>query len=725
MRKTDGILKLLGLCLLAGVLLAGLLFPVVGGLGVASNQASATVDNMSAELANEPPPLVTTITDNKGKAIATLYRQYRVPTPGNKISDAMKFALMSIEDRRFLEHHGVDWKGTIRAAISNQTGGDTQGASTLTQQYVKNYLINVVYFDDDNPAHKRGRQKAQEQSIARKLKEARIAIQLETKMTKDQILTGYLNVVEFSRRIFGVGAAARAYFDVEAKDLNVAQSALLAGMVNNPAVLDPWNHPERATKRRNLVIDMMVKNRKLDADDAEKIKKRPLGVLPDGPNKPAANCVGAGPEHGFFCQYVEDYLNRMGLDDDKLYNGGYTVRTTLDREANHHAKNSAEKQVNKNEPNVANTLSLVKPGKKRHEVIALAANRDYGPDKSKGQTEWALPSEVANLGGGGSTFKIFTAAAALEKKVVGIYDRIPAPNYHVSQVFFGGGEQCPVLPNGAVRYCVGNYPGAKYGGTLTLQDALAKSPNTAFVILEERTGMGPVLKMAEKLGMRRSLAANGQGAPPDPKADRPELKLSQLKSYGPNGEWAGSGSFTLGPAALSGLELANVAATIMSDGVWCPPTPIAKVTDRNGDPVKIDEDPCEQVVPKGLADTLAVGMGVDHTRGTARGAASSVGWDRPMIGKTGTAQGAKASTFVGATPQLAGAAMVFRPDSPEGGLCFLGQGIVQACPEGNMQGARTPAFTWFGAMKAIMEGQPKLPLPKADSSYERVGKGGN
>lgn len=707
------------------MLLAGVLFPVVGGLGVASNQASATVDNTSAELANEPPPLVTTITDNEGKPIATLYRQYRIPTPGNKISDAMKYALISIEDRRFEEHQGVDWKGTIRAAISNQTGGDTQGASTLTQQYVKNYLINVIYWNDKDPEHRRGRQKAQEQSIARKLKEARIAIQLETKMSKDEILTGYLNVVEFSRRIFGVGAAARAYFGVEAKDLNVAQSALLAGMVNNPAVLDPWNFPERATKRRNLVIDSMVRNRKLDPTDAEKIKKQPLGVLKDGPKKPAANCVGAGPEHGFFCQYVEDYLNRAGLSDNELYNGGYTIKTTLDREANHQAKNSAEKQVSKDEPNVANTLSLVKPGKKRHEVVALAANRDYGPDRSKGQTEWALPSEVANLGGGGSTFKIFTAAAALEKRVMGIHDTLPAPGYYVSKKFLGGGDQCPMSPYGATRYyCVGNYPGATYGGNITLQDALAKSPNTSFVILEERTGMGPIVKMASKLGLRRSMAANGQGLAPDPKASINELKLSQTKLYGPNGDWAGSGSFTLGPAALSGLELANVAATIMSDGVWCPPSPIAEVLDRNGKPIPVKDEPCEQVVSKEVANALAAGMGVDHTRGTARGAASKVGWDRPMIGKTGTAQGAKASTFVGATPQLAGAAMVFRPDYPEGGLCFGGEGAVSACGDGNMQGARTPAFTWFGAMKAIMEGKPKLPLPKAPKEYERI-RGGN
>ncbi|GAA5129348.1 transglycosylase domain-containing protein [Haloechinothrix salitolerans] len=696
-----------------------MMFPFVGGLGVMSNKASATVDNTSTELANVPPPLVTTVTDAKGKPIATLYQQYRIPTASDQISDAMKWALISIEDKRFYEHDGVDWKGTVRAAISNTQGGDTQGASTLTQQYVKNYLINVVYWNDDNPKHLIGRQKAQEQTIARKLKEARIAVQLETKMSKEEILTGYLNIVEFSRRIFGVGAAARAYFGVSAKELDAAQGALLAGMVNNPTALDPWNHPEDAKKRRNLVLDKMVENRKLSEADAEELKNQPLGVLPGGPRKPPANCVGAGPDHGFFCQYVEDYLLRAGMDKDDLYTGGYTIRTTLNRKANKVAKDSAEFQVSKTEPNVANTLSLVKPGKKRHKVVALAANKDYGPDKSKGQTVYALPSDVINLGGAGSTFKIFTAAAAMQERVVGIYDKISAPNFHISPVFSASDQDaCPGNP----QYCVQNYPGATFGGQITLQDALAKSPNTAFVILEEKTGMGPVVNMAKKLGMRRSLAANGQGDTPDPQAEDADLRVSQAKIFKPSEYSPGGGSFTLGPVAVSGLELANVAATIMSGGVWCPPTPIAKVTDRNGNTVKIQEEPCERVIPKPLADTLAVGLSKDHTGGTATGAAAKVGWDRPMIGKTGTAQNAQASTFVGATPQLAGAAMVFRPDSPIGSLCYAGPGNVRACElgTGNMQGARTPADTWFGAMKKIHANLPKKDLPKPDPKYARM-----
>jgi membrane peptidoglycan carboxypeptidase len=716
MRKRGSLLKIFGLCLLAGVLVAGTLLPIVAAAGVVSNQASATVEGLSAELADEPPPLVTTITDRNGSPVATLYDQYRIPTAPDEISDAMKWALVSVEDRRFYEHHGVDWKGTIRALINNSSGGDTQGASTLTQQYVKNYLINVTYRND-----KEGQQRAQATSIGRKLEEARIAVQLETKMSKEEILGGYLNIVEFSREIYGVGAAARAYFNTTPDKLTVAQGALLAGMVQNPPTYDPWKHPKRATERRNLVLDEMVENRKLSSGDAKRIKAEPLGVVPNGPNKPAANCVGAGPENGFFCRYVEDYLIASGMSKDELYSGGYTIRTTLDPVANHAAKESAEQQVNKTEENVANTLSLVKPGKDRHEVVALAANRDYGPDAAAGQTEFALPSAISNVTGSGSSYKIFTAAAAMERGVAGIYDTVESPSEYVSDVFVGGGKQCPSAGRGTRAYCVTN---ASEGGSgnMSLQTALQTSPNTAFVILEEKAGMGPVLDMASRLGMRNTMASNvATGDAPDPNGKTAEARTSQSQFFGPSENSPGKGSFTLGVSPTSGLELANVAATILSGGVWCPPTPIGEVTDRDGKPYQVKEEPCEQAVPEGLANTLAVGMSKDdEAGGTAHAAAQAAGWTRPMIGKTGTTQHNGSSAFVGGTPQLAGAAMVFRPDKPFGGIIDGGPGNVRANDDdyGNMFGGKTPARTWFGAMSKILEGQEELPLPPADPKYE-------
>ncbi|HET6704113.1 transglycosylase domain-containing protein [Amycolatopsis sp.] len=721
MRKADGLFKLIGLCLLAGVLVAGMLFPVVGAAGVMSNQASETVEKTSSDLADIPPPLVTTVTDNTGKPIATLYDQYRLPITENQINEATKWALVSVEDKRFYEHHGVDWQGTLRAAVSNSTGADTQGASTLTQQYVKNYLINVVYRGDTI-----GQKKAQEQSIARKLKEARIAIQLETKLTKQQILAGYLNIVEFSRQIYGIGAAAHAYFDTTPEKLTVPQAALLAGLVNNPINNDPWKHADKATARRNLVLDRMVDNKKLAKADADRFKAEPLGVVPDSPKKPPANCIGAGPEAGFFCQYVEDYLLKAGgMTKDQLYTGGYTIKSTLDERANHEAKVSAEAQVKKTQPYVANTLSLVKPGKDRHEVVALASNRDYGQNQDAGQTTYALPTGVYNTGGAGSTYKIFTSAAVLDKGIAGIYSPVDLPETYTSRVFTTEKGGCSTTPTGKPRtywYCVGNAADySKTAANATLQTALATSPNTTFVELEDRLGStGPAIDMAKRLGMRDTMASNAGGGTVDPKADRDEKRLSQAEFYGPRGNSPGFGAFTLGFSPLSGLELGNVAATILSGGVWCPPTPIGSVTDRNGKPVPVKEAPCEQAVPEGLANSLAVGMSKDdQPGGTSYAAANGVGWDRPMIGKTGTTQGNVSATFVGGTPQLAGAAMTFKFGGGQGGICDAGPGNVRVCPGGgNIFGGKAPARTWFGAMKNILDAsQPVMQLPAPDPKY--------
>ncbi|MEU0536929.1 transglycosylase domain-containing protein [Amycolatopsis tolypomycina] len=722
MRKADGLFKLIGLCLLAGVLVAGMLFPVVGAAGVMSNQASETVEKTSSDLADIPPPLVTTVTDNSGKPIATLYSQYRLPINPDQINEAMKWALVSVEDKRFYEHHGVDWQGTLRAAVSNSTGADTQGASTLTQQYVKNYLINVVYRGDTI-----GQKKAQEQSIARKLKEARIAIQLETKLSKQQILAGYLNIVEFSRQIYGIGAAAHAYFDTTPEKLTVPQAALLAGLVNNPINNDPWNHPDKATARRNLVLDRMVDNKKLAKADADRFKGEPLGVVPDSPKKPPANCIGAGPEAGFFCQYVEDYLLKAGgMTRDQLYSGGYTIKSTLDERANHEAKVSAEAQVKKTQPYIANTLSLVKPGKDRHEVVALAANRDYGQNQDAGQTTYTLPAGVYNTGGAGSTFKVFTTAAAMDKGIVGIYSPIDIPDTYVSRVYTGGGNSCPQTgpPLRSRWYCVGNAGDySRLASGATIQTALATSPNTAFVELEDRIGStGPAIDMAHRLGLRDTMASSAAGRTPDPKAEKAELRDPQSKFYGPQGNSPGLGSFTLGVSPVSGLEMANVAATILSGGVWCPPTPIAGVTDRNGKPVAVKEAPCEQAVPEGLANTLAIGMSKDDQPGggTSFQAANAAGWTRPLIGKTGTTQANVSAAFVGGTPQIAGAAMTFKFGGGQGGICDAGPGRVSLCPggrDGNIFGGHAPARTWFGAVSRILEGQPEAPLPQPDPRY--------
>ena len=214
---------------------------------------------------------------------------------------------------------------------------------------------------------------------------------------------------------------------------------------------------------------------------------------------------------------------------------------------------------------------LFRSGREKHQVVALAANRDYGLNKDAGQTVYGLPSAIANKFGAGSIYKIFTAAAYLEKGG-GIYNTIQTPNRHVSDVFSGGADNCPKAPPpprgpGNRWYCLEN-ASQNYPSSMSLQDALAQSPNTGFVILEEQVGMDPVVDMAIRLGLRDTLASNTSGLPPDPKA-KGEAAMSQAQFFKSKPGSPGNASFTLSPAPLSTLELANVAATLMSGGVWC------------------------------------------------------------------------------------------------------------------------------------------------------------
>ncbi|WP_414638867.1 penicillin-binding protein [Actinophytocola sp.] len=716
---------MVGLCLLAGVLVAGMLFPVFGAMGVASNQTSNTINSISADLVTTDPPLITTIADSAGNPIARLYDQYRLPVTSDQISPTMKAALISIEDRRFYEHHGVDWKGTIRALISNSSSEDTQGASTLTQQYVKNYLINVVYRDqvgvEEDPDKAVGRERSQEQSVTRKLREAQLSIQLEQKMSKEEILAGYLNVVEFNYRVFGIGAAAQWYFQTTPDKLTVTQSATLAGMVNNPVKYDPWKRPEETLKRRNRVIDTMVETNRLSKEDAAAAKKEPLGVVPE-PSRPAANCVGAGPEAGFYCQYVEDYLMNIGMFSmDQLYSGGYTIKTTFDARATSIAKRAVEHQVSKSTDGIANAMAIVQPGKQRHEVKALVANRDYGLDGPAGQTTIGYPYDVMNKFGAGSTYKIFTAAAFLEKGG-GIMNQIDTPYQYASRMYKGGADRCPSAGRGERWYCLSNFS-ENYPGRMTLQDALATSPNTGFVILEERLGnMDPVVDMATRLGLRGTMGTNMSGRTPDPSSKDPQMNQTQSQFFRSKPGNPGNASFTLSPAPVSPLEMANVGATIMSGGVWCPPTPLLEVLDRNGKKLDISkyEEPCEQAVPEPLANTLAVGMSKDDTgSGTSAGAARLFNWNRPMIGKTGTTQAYKSAAFIGATPQLAASVMVFNDGPKPRPICDsqASGAPLRLCGTGSVFGGRAPARTWFEAMGEILGAEPALPLPAPDPRY--------
>ncbi|HEY0450833.1 transglycosylase domain-containing protein [Actinophytocola sp.] len=688
MRK---LVRLGGACMLAGVLLAALVSPfVLGGGAVAAQVAASAAQITPASVAGDVP-MVTTLTDRNGTPIATVFDQYRLPVTADQIAPVMKAAAVSIEDRRFYSEHGVDPTAVLRALINDVSGGATEGGSTITQQFVKNYLINVV--NRNNPTAQAG---DRANTLTRKIREARSAIQLDQQMSKADILAGYLNVVEFTGRIYGVAAAAHAYFGTSADKLTLPQAALLAGMLNNPTIYDPYAHPQAALTRRNIVLGAMVTTHAIDGPTADAARKAPLGVLPNGPAVPSSTCAGAAPNAGFLCQYALSYLRSAGLSADRLGSGGLTIRTTMDPAASAAAKSAVEANVPTTQDGVANTMAIVAPGTTSHQVLAMVANRNVGTDISRGQTTSNLVADVSDPFGAGSVFKIFTAGAALESGKAGLNTPLPNPS-----------TGCFNLPG---RACYPVHNDGSYPDPITLADGLATSPNTAFVGLETQVGMRAVLDMANRLGLRTTLRTNDAGSAPDAKSQDPQRNQPQSTYF------QDKPSFTLGNSPVSPLELANVSATLMSGGTWCPPNPILSVVDRFGHPVDVASAPCEQAVPQGLADTLMAGLSQDTTSGTTAASASAAGWTRPGIGKTGTTQNSESVAFVGGTDGYAVSSLVFADGPNPRELCPGPPVHLGTCGNGAF-GGTVAAPPYFTAMSTILAGKPDQPVPPPDPKY--------
>ncbi|MHC1560663.1 transglycosylase domain-containing protein [Actinomycetospora sp. C-140] len=672
--------RVLAIAVIGGLLVAGLVYPLVGGAGQLAASAVGGVETTQPGVLTGDMPSVTTITDDAGAPLAYLYDQNRQSVASNQISLAMKAAIVAIEDRRFFVESGLDARGVLRALVNNSSGGSTQGASTLTEQYVKNY---DEYVAAQTPAEQL---RATAPNLGRKFREAEVAEQLDHSVSKDQILTWYLNVVSFGNQAFGVQAAARTYFDTTADKLTVPQAALLAGMVQSPAQYDPVRHPAAATGRRNVVITQMAEQGDITPEQAAQATAAPLGVDP-ALHGLTEGCIGAG-DAGFFCSYVLDYLARSGISTDELRRGGYTVHTTMNRAAMDQAKAAVDGEVPPTQPHVADVLSIVSPGADAHHVTAMAANRGYGLDASQLQTTYDLPGTPENLGAG-SVYKIFTSSAYLAQGG-GISNIIPVP---------ANGYASPLTP-GFVVSNDGDYP-----PELSLQDALAQSPNTAFVKLEETTGIAPVVDMAVRLGMRSLAESPGPGQP----------------SIADTVKAQNQASFTLGVAPTSSLELANVGATLASHGVWCPPSPVTSVTDAAGAPVPMNEAACEQAVPGPLADTEMTGLSKDdQPGGTSAAAATAAGWNRPTAAKTGTTQTSESGAFVAATPSISAAAITFDDSSSPRPICTGSPPTT--CGTGNLFGGTTPAQTWYRALTPILGASPVQPLPAPDQRFVTGGR---
>lgn len=659
--------RLIRVAVTGGVALALVVLPIVLLTGATLQENSRAFLGMPTKFTEPTAGQTSYVYAADGVTLLTMfYEEHRRYLKLSQIPPTLYRAVVAAEDTRFYNHNGVDIKGLARAFVANQhAGGVEQGASTLTMQYVRMALRDGARTPSEVVA-------ATEQTANRKMREARIAIELEKRMSKDDILERYLNVAYFGHQAFGVFAAAQIYFSKEPKDLTLAEAAMVAGLVKAPTDYNPAaNDKAAATQRRNWVLDQMAEQRYITARQAADAKSQPLTLNVYDPPNDCTEISHTLNSWGFFCDYFKNWWMRQPMFGagphermDQLRRGGHRIVTTIDPKVQATAVNEVFAKQPAASP-FAHGIVAVQPG--TGQVKAMAVNRTFSVDRDSngrntdpakaGVTPGNYPNTVnALLGGGdlpgyqaGSTFKFFTMLAALEAGMP-LSTSFDAPKQLVSMYPGKPGEPSTCADN---KWCPAN-ASDEMTGVQTMWSGFGKSVNTYFVQLEQAVGAHNAVRMAQRLGLQW----------------RSETDRAQASSPQRAATW---GSFTLGTADTTPLEMANAIATVAADGRYCEPTPVISVERADGSPIQELEEPrCHQAIPVGVARAatdaarcvtgLGAAGGDCGTWSTAQWMAAAVG--RPVAGKSGTTDDTRSAWFVGYTPQLSAAAFIADPDNP-------------------------------------------------------------
>ncbi|MGW4727701.1 transglycosylase domain-containing protein [Streptomyces shenzhenensis] len=685
--------KFLGVSVLAGAVMAGIALPAAGALGLAAKGSVQGFDEIPANLKSPQLSQRTTILDNQGQQIATVYSRDRTVVALKDISPYLQKAIVAIEDSRFYLHGAVDLKGVLRALNKNaQSGGVAQGASTLTQQLVKNYFIEEAGDDPTKVAQ------ATQQTLGRKIRELKYAIQIEEKLGKKKILENYLNITFFGQQAYGVEAAAQRYFSKHAKDLNLQESALLAGIVQSPSRYDPVNDEAEATKRRNVVLQRMAEVGDVSQQEADKAKEAPLGL---NVSQPKNGCITAVKGAGFFCKYVENVFlsdpvfGKTKEARAKIWNrGGLTIRTTLDPQAQESVQTSLKNHINKSD-SVAAAATLVEPGTGK--IVGMGQSKPYGYAKDETEYNYSVDRDMGGSNFGfptGSTFKPFVAAAAIEggKPATQEYSS-PYKMEYPSPV-----QRCDSQPYvNRVHTTVENEDESEVG-PYRLKEAMAKSVNTYFVQMIADIGLCPVMKMADGLHV---VQGNGDKLPQEP-------------------------AIALGSVGLSPLTMANAYATFAARGMYCTPIAIESISQRVGNERKSLEVPkstCSRAMSEQTADTVNTLLRGVVDSGTGQQAGLT---DRESAGKTGTTDERRNAWFVGYTPNLSGAVWVGGPKQNVKMRNITIGGVFRPL----VYGGEVPGPIWKDAMTGALQGKPAqsfnlvdIPDDKGDGNGDGHGRG--
>jgi penicillin-binding protein 1A len=615
----------------------------------------ATTPIGKLELTINAPPARSLIYDRSGALVTTLAAEDRSPVRLRDIPQVLIDAVISIEDRKFYEHNGVDLSGTIRAAFKNvDAGGISQGGSTITQQLVKN-TFSV------------GRKR----DLMTKAREAVLAINLEKQLSKSQILVDYLNLVYFGNGAYGVQAAAERYFPLTPlAKLDLPQAALLAGLIQSPEALNPAKHPGAAARRRGEVLDAMVANGKTTAAAAKLSKSVPLPTTLSYP-------------HTASLDYYMDEVKNILLTDDPtvqgdpaealgasqqvrstaLYRGGLKIYTAYDPTVQFEATSAMNAELPQN---TQFTASLVVIDNADGGVRAIANGRTFAQMQFDPATEG--PGRQA-----GSSFKVFTLAAALSRGYTANDTVSTSPlHWRLDQ---GSGANSFYNIGGSGDDCGGD--------TISLTRAIARSDNCAFVRTElslgpghfGADGVGAVIQMAKAMGINTS-------------------------NFNPSVV-----STTLGTQGVHPLDMAEAYSVLPNEGILKRATFVTKIVDRNGRTIYQAPTAGTRVLDANVARTETKMLTGVLRSGTA---SSSLGsFPRPAAGKTGTTDHNQDAWFVGYTPQFTAAVWMGNP---------LGEVPMTNVNGITVFGATFPAHIWRHFMEDATAPLPEVPFTEPDDT---------
>ncbi|MFJ4171395.1 transglycosylase domain-containing protein [Paenarthrobacter sp. NPDC089714] len=646
---------------LCGVLISGLVVPVVAFTSTTVGGSIGFYESLPSQLDVNSPSLSSTVVASDGTPIATFYAENRVKVPLDQMSPFIRQAIVAIEDNRFYQHAGVDAQGIMRALTSNLTKGTRQGASTLTQQYVTN-VLNESRLSQGRPEDV---VLSGQKTMGDKLREIKLALELEKRFSKDQILEGYLNIVFFNRNAYGIEAASRYFFSVSAKDLNLPQAAMLAGLVNGPSIYDPTVDPNAAIARRNIVLDRMLEQHVINQADHDAAVATPveLKITPS-----LQGCAGAVIAT-YFCDYVshlilnnDAYGATMADRERLLYRGGLVIKTTLDSRLQAAAQAQVDASAGDNPDKWGAAMTTVEPGTGR--ILAMAQNTVFVPEPGKYDTQLNFNVDAKdengydlNGAGGfqpGSTMKPFIYAEWLNegKNPTAVVDA----SRRVYPVGFPWRDSCGRVLGGYSSAQKAQNLGADddlqnndagYYRPMPINYGLYNSINTATFATAAQLDFCGIQRMVDTVGLHSGL-------------DNAPVNMHQIGNL-------------LGSIGVAPVVLASAYATFANDGTYCKPIAISDITDSQGRKYDAQKTECRDAVKPAVArgvtsvlqDVLKMGSGVYIN--------PKVQSQVPVAAKTGTSNNNGATWVAGYTTRLATAS--FFGDT-SAGQQRAGQGVT-------------------------------------------------